>query len=95
MTTQFSSVQSLGPRHSKTLGDTIKYKLALVQVADNGFGEINAFALAWWIWVCTSVVDPEWFILDLDPDPDPALNFPSSGSMRFWIHADPDSTYIN
>ena len=46
MTTQFSSVQSLGPWHSKTLGDTIKYKLALVQVADNGFGEINAFALA-------------------------------------------------
>ena len=46
MTTQFSSVQSLGPRHSKTPGATIKYKLALVQFADNGFGEINAFALA-------------------------------------------------
>ena len=30
-----------------------------------------------------SVVDPEWFI----PDPDPALNFPSSGSRhKFRIH---------
>ena len=29
----------------------------------------------------TSVVDPKLFI----PDPDPALNFPSSGSMRIRI----------
>ena len=37
----------------------------------------------------TSVVDPKLFI----PDPDPALNFPSSGSgsrQKFRIHADPD-----
>ena len=41
-----------------------------------------------------SVVDPKLFI----PDPDPALNFPSSGSgsrQKFRIHADPDPTYIN
>ena len=31
--------------------------------------------------VIGSVADPEWFI----PDPDPALNFPSSGSMRIRI----------
>ena len=37
----------------------------------------------------SSVVDPKLFI----PDPDPALNFPSSGSgsrQKFRIHADPD-----
>ena len=40
----------------------------------------------------TSVVDPKPFI----PDPDPALNFPSSGSrQKFRIHADPDPTCIN
>ena len=42
----------------------------------------------------SSVVDPEWII----PDPDPALNFPNSGSgsrQKFRIHADPDPTYIN
>ena len=39
-----------------------------------------------------SVVDPRLFI----PDPDPALNFPSSGSrQKFRIHADPDPFYIN
>ena len=41
-----------------------------------------------------SIVDPKWFI----PDPDPALNFPRSGSrQKFRIHADrdPNSTYIN
>ena len=42
-----------------------------------------------------SVVDPEWFI----PDPDPALNFPRSGSgsrQKLRIHADPnpDPTHI-
>ena len=31
--------------------------------------------------VTISVVDPKLFI----PDPDPALNFPSSGSMRIRI----------
>ena len=39
-----------------------------------------------------SVVDPKLFI----SDPDPALNFPSSGSgsrQKFRIHADPDPTY--
>ena len=42
--------------------------------------------------VKNSVVDPEWFI----PDPDLALNFPSSGSkQKFRIHSDPDPTYIN
>ena len=35
-----------------------------------------------------SVVDPKLFI----PYPDPALNYPSSGSEQtFRIHADPDS----
>ena len=39
-----------------------------------------------------SVVDPRLFI----PDPDPALNFLSSGSrQKFRIHADPDPTCIN
>ena len=41
-----------------------------------------------------SVVDPKLFI----SDPDPALNFPSSGSgsrQKFRIHADPDPTCIN
>ena len=49
--------------------------------------------------VISSVVDLKLFILD--PDPDPALNFPSSGSrsgprQKFRIHADPDPdpTYI-
>ena len=40
----------------------------------------------------TSVVDPKLFI------PDPAFNFPSSGSgyrQKFRIHADPDPTCIN
>ena len=40
----------------------------------------------------TSVVDPKLFI------PDPALNFPSSGSesrQKFRINADLDPTYIN
>ena len=35
---------------------------------------------------------------DFVPDPDPAFNFPSSGSgsrQKFRIHADPDPTYIN
>ena len=35
---------------------------------------------------------------DFVPDPDPAFNFPSSGSgsrQKFQIHADPDPTYIN
>ena len=43
--------------------------------------------------VCSSVVDPEWFI----PDPDPALIILSSrfGSrQKFRIHADPDPRYI-
>ena len=36
-------------------------------------------------------MDPKWFI----PDPDPALNFPSSGSrQKFRIHADPDPTHV-
>ena len=38
-----------------------------------------------------SVADPEWFI----PDPDPALNYPSSGAgfrPRFRFYADPDPT---
>ena len=42
----------------------------------------------------TSVVDPKLFI----PDPDPALNFPSSGSgtrQKIRIHADPDPTFID
>ena len=41
--------------------------------------------------VYSSVVDPKLFIPD--PDLDPALNFPSSGSgsrQKFRIHADPD-----
>ena len=39
----------------------------------------------------TSVVDPNLFF----PDPDPALNFPSSGSrLKFRIHADPDPTHV-
>ena len=41
-----------------------------------------------------SVVDLKLFI----PDPDPALNFPSSGSgsrQKFRIHADLDPTCIN
>ena len=41
-----------------------------------------------------SVVELKWFIPDLDP----ALNFPSSGSLsrqKFQIHANPDPTYIN
>ena len=39
--------------------------------------------------VISSVVDLKLFILD----PDPALNFPSSGSrQKFRIHADPDAT---
>ena len=39
-----------------------------------------------------SVADPEWFILD----PDPALNFTSSGSrQKFRIHADQAPTYNN
>ena len=46
------------------------------------------FYIVFWI-IFTSVVDPELFI------PDPALNFPSSGSwQKFWIHADPDQTHI-
>ena len=39
-------------------------------------------------------MDPKLFI----PDPDPALNVPSSGSgsrPNFRIHADPDSAYVN
>ena len=39
----------------------------------------------------TSVMDPEWFI------PDPALNFPSSGSgfrQKFRVHADPDPNHV-
>ena len=43
--------------------------------------------------VSISTVDPKWFI----PDPDPALNFPSSGSgsrQKFRIHADPDPTHV-
>ena len=45
-----------------------------------------------WIYIpVSSVVDPEWLI----PDPDPALNFPSSGSkQKFRIHADPDPTHV-
>ena len=39
----------------------------------------------------SSVVDPKLFFTD----PDPALNFPGSGSrQKFRIHADPDPTYI-
>ena len=39
----------------------------------------------------SSVVDPEWFI----PDPDWALNFPSSGSrQKFRIYADPDPALV-
>ena len=40
-----------------------------------------------------SVVDPERYI----PNPDPALNFLSSGSgsrQKFRIHADPDPTHV-
>ena len=37
--------------------------------------------------LASSVADPKLFI----PDPDPSLNFPSSGSrQKFRIHADPD-----
>ena len=48
-------------------------------------------AIAIFVEVGTSVVDPKLFI----PYPDPALNFPSSGSgsgsrQKFRIHADPD-----
>ena len=42
----------------------------------------------------SSFVDPEWFI----PDPDPALNFPSSGSgsrQKFRISADSDPAYFS
>ena len=42
-----------------------------------------------------SFADPEW--LPVISDPDPALNFPSSGSgsmQKFRIHADPDPTHI-
>ena len=50
--------------------------------------KIMIFYIVFWI-IFTSVVDPELFI------PDPALNFPSSGSwQKFWIHADPDPTHI-
>ena len=43
--------------------------------------------------VTFSVVDPELFI----PDPDQALNFPSSRSgsrQKFRIHSDPDPTHV-
>ena len=40
--------------------------------------------------IVTGVADPEWFI----PDPDPALNFQTSGSrQKFRIHADTDPTH--
>ena len=48
--------------------------------------------LIYYMGIKGSVVDPRLFI----PDPDPALNFPSSGSrQKFRIHADPDPTCIN
>ena len=61
---------------------------------------VNILGLGWFI-TCSieysSVADPGLFI----PDPDPALNFPSSGlgsgyRQKFWIHADldPDPAYI-
>ena len=45
-----------------------------------------------WIYIpVSSVVVPEWLI----PDPDPALNFPSSGSkQKFRIHEYPDPTHV-
>ena len=58
---------------------------------------VNILGLGWFI-TCSieysSVADPGLFI----PDPDPALNFPSSGlgsRQKFRIHADPDPTCIN
>ena len=56
--------------------------------------EFAFFYFLSYLCVLTSVVDPKLVI----PDPDPALNFPSSGSgsrHKFRINADPDPTYIN
>ena len=48
--------------------------------------------LIYYMGIKGSVVDPRLFI----PDPDPALNFLSSGSrQKFRIHADPDPTCNN
>ena len=56
------------------------------------FGEHRLLRRTKKVSVKSSVVDPKWFI----PDPDPALNFPSSGSgsrQKFRIHADPDQQH--